>query len=194
MMKNRIETTFAETIPDFYADNAEKIYIMDYSNQTHKARGVEWANSKPADIETFIINNTPLANINFAVFRDNTKLSGTTTDVVHCEGILYPTITSDKSWIVFLELKYPKNKNLGKELHGARDQLLQTLDLFRSHSIIDAKQLVYLIFSAPNYSYKTPFESWSMKPDELKTIRKTKYAIMRGVNNFEVISAEKLKV
>jgi hypothetical protein len=194
MKKSRIEATFAETIPDFYADNAGKVYVMDYSNQTDKKRGVEWTNSKPDDIEAFVIHNTPLIKISFVVFKDNTKLTGTAIDIPHCEGILYPTTTSDKTWITFLELKYPKKKNLGEELQKAQKQLLQTLDIFRSQGIIDIKRLVYLIFSAPKYSKKTPFESWCMKPDELKEIRKTKFAIMRGINDIEVISAEKLKV
>lgn len=194
MMERKIKATFAETVPDFYTDNAEKIYIMDYSNQTNKTRGVEWANTKPADIKAFIINNTPLAKINFVVFKDNTKLLGTTTDISHCEGILYPTITSNKTWVIFLELKYPKRKNLGKELKSARNQLLQTLDLFRSYSIIDKKRLAYLIFSAPNYSCRTPFESWNMSPNDLREIRKTKCAIMCGINAVKVISTENLNL
>ena len=33
-----------------------------------------------------------------------------------------------------------------------------------------------------------------MQPENLKEIRKNKYAIMRGVNSFKVMSNEKLKV
>jgi hypothetical protein len=112
----------------------------------------------------------------------------------HCEGVLFPTHDTTKTWILFLELKYPKRNNLGSSLKEAREQLILTLALFRERGIIEAKRLVYLIFCAPKYSNKTPFESWSMRPEELKEIRRTGYAIMRGVNRIQVISDEKLKV
>lgn len=193
-MKNKIESKFpGQNFPSY---GTEKIYIMDYTNQTGNVRGIEWSDSAPTDIEAFCINNSqPALDITFCAFKENTiKLSGETKERTHCEGVLFPTEDSRKTWIVFLELKYPKRKNLGSELKEARDQLLYTLELFREQGIIEEKRLVYLIFSAPKYVNQTPFESWSMQPDELKIIRKTKSAIMWGINRMEVISNESLKV
>lgn len=172
---------------------------MDYTEQTNGVRGIEWSDSAPSDIESFVINNSPLLDITFCAFKENTiKLQGEVIEKTHSEGTLFPTTNSNKTWIVFLELKYPKKKNLGTNLKKAREQLLSTLDLFREQEIIEEKRLVYLIFSAPKYNqeskYGTPFESWSMQPQDLKDIRKKKYAIMRGVNAFEVVSNEKLKI
>jgi hypothetical protein len=201
VMKSRILTTFATTIPDFYNSSAGEFYIMDYTNQTLKARGIECSNTAPTDIDAFIVNNLslPLLDITFCVFKENSRIIGTTDNVPHCEGILFPTNDTDTTWITFLELKYPKKNNLAPELKEAREQLLLTLDLFREQGIIAEKRLVYLIFSAPKYNskqgkYKPPFESWSISSEELKKIRKTKYAIMRGVNNIQVISVENIKV
>jgi len=193
-MKNKIEAKFpGQNFPTY---GTERIYIMDYSNQTGNVRSIEWSNSAPTDIEAFWINNSkPPLDITFCAFKENTiKLAGETKERPHCEGVLFPTENSFKTWIVFLELKYPKRKNLGSELKDARSQLLDTLDLFRGQGLIEEKRLVYLIFSAPKHINQTPFESWSMQPDELKNIRKTKSAIMRGVNSMEVISNESLKV
>ena len=197
-MKNRISTKFPGQ--DFLSCSTAEIYIMDYTNQTKNVRGIEWSNVAPADIEAFFINNLPLLDITFCVFKENKiKLAGEKEELPHCEGILFPANNSGKIWITFLELKYPqKRSNLGSELKQARKQLLFTLDLFRKQGVIEEKQLVYLIFSAPKYNQKTkygiPFESWSMEPKELKEIRKTKYAIMRGINSFHVISNDKIKL
>jgi hypothetical protein len=194
-MKSKILATFAATTPNFDNKNANKIYIMDYSHQTNKKRSVEWSNVVPTDIDAFFINNSALLDITFCVFQENTKITGKKEDVSHCEGVLFPTKNSDKTWISFLELKYPdKIKNLSSYLKDAREQLLFTLDLFREQGIIEENRLVYLMFSAPKYSNKTPFESWCLTTEYLKNIKKTKFAIMRGVNNLQVISEENLKV
>jgi hypothetical protein len=193
-MKSKILTTFAATVPNFDDKNANEIYIMDYSHQTNKKRSVEWSNVEPTDIDAFFINNSALLDITFCVFQESTKITGKKENVSHCEGVLFPTKNSDKTWISFLELKYPdKIKNLSSYLKDARKQLLFTLDLFREQCIIEEKRLVYLIFSAPKYSKRTPFESWNMTIADLKEIRKTKFAIMRGVNNIQVLSEDNLK-
>lgn len=193
-MKDKISTKFPGL--DFPNRKSENLYIMDYTNQTGNVRGIEWSDTAPADIDAFTIHNLPLLNITFCAFKENTvKVAGERGERPHCEGILFPTHDSTKTWILFLELKYPKKRNnLGSSLKEAREQLILTLALFREQGIIEAKRLVYLIFCAPKYSNKTPFESWSMRPEELKEIRKKKYAIMRGVNCMKVISDEKLKV
>jgi len=192
-MKNRILAVFPGQ--DFPSYHTAEIYIMDYTNQTKKVSGIKWCDSAPVDIDTFVIYNSTLLDITFCAFKENTiKLEEKAKELPHCEGVLFPTANSEKTWITFLELKYPKKKeNLGSNLKEARDQLLFTLDLFRKQGIIEEKRLVYLIFSAPKYTYKTPFESWSVEPSELREIRKTKYAIMRGVNSIQVKSNEKLK-
>lgn len=193
-MKNRIESKFSgQSYPTY---DTGKIYIMDYTNQTGNVRGIEWNDSAPTDIEAFCINNSqPPLDITFCAFQENTiMLAGETNERSHCEGVLFPSENSVETWIVFLELKYPKKKNLGPELKEARNQLLATLDLFREQEIIEEKKLVYLIFSAPKYTNKTPFESWSMQPDELKKIRKTRYAILRGINSMEVLTNQSLKI
>ena len=93
-----------------------------------------------------------------------------------------------------MELKYPKLKNLGKNLNDAKDQLFKTLDLFRKRSIIGPKKLVYLIYSAPKFTIKIPFNNFSMTSSELKKIRKEKYAIVKGTNEVKVLNDMKLKV
>ncbi|MDR1974488.1 MAG: hypothetical protein LBQ31_07420 [Bacteroidales bacterium] len=192
MMQSKILSTFQGQ--DFLSDNTDKIYIMDYTRQTDGDRGIEMSNIPPTDMDAFIIENNPQLEIAFCVFKDGTiKLSGETREKSHCEGILFPANNSDTTWITFLELKYPKKKNLGRELKKAREQLLSTLDLFREQKIIEEKRLVYLIFSAPKYTNSTPFENWSISPHKLKEIRKTKYAIMRGINNIKVISSKTLR-
>jgi len=193
-MQNRILANFSGQ--DFLSRNTAEIYIMDYTNQTKNVKGLEWSDIVPVDINAFIIHNSSLLDITFCAFKENTiKLEKDAKELSHCEGILFPVVNSDKTWITFLELKYPQKKdNLGSNLKEARSQLLFTLDLFRKRGIIEEKRLVYLIFSAPKYGNKTPFENWSMEPGKLREIRKTKYAIMRGVNSIQVISNENLKV
>jgi len=194
-MENKISAKFTDL--DFPSYNASEIYIMDYTDQTGGDRGVECRDDKaPDDIDAFIINNHSLLDISFCAFIDKKfKLKESAEkELSHCEGILFPTVNDNTTWIAFIELKYPKKReNLGSNLKEARQQLLSTLKVFREQEIIEAERLVYLIFSAPKYTFKTPFENWCMEPGDLRVIRKTKYAIMLGVNSINIISNEKIK-
>jgi hypothetical protein len=192
-MRNKITAKFpGQSFPSYMSD---KIYIMDYTNQTQNQRSIECSTTTPNDIDAFIIHNNMKSEITFCAFSDNNiKLDGEIKERRHCEGVLFPTINNDSTWLVFLELKYPKKKNLGENLKSAREQLLFTLNLFREQGIIEHKRLVYLIFSAPKYNEKTPFESFCMKPEDLKILRRTSYAIIRGVNEITVINDLNLEV
>jgi hypothetical protein len=132
-------------------------------------------------------------DVTFCPFKENTiKLNKK--ELQHCEGILYPTENNEKNWTLLLELKYPKLKNLGANLKEARDQLFETLSLFRDQGIIEPRRLVYLISSAPKYSIRVPFNNFSMSSGELKKIRKEKNAIVKGTNGVEILSSFKLKL
>jgi len=189
---NKIKDTFAETPPDFSSKKSSTLYIMDYSKQTNKQRGVEWTDVEPTDITAFMIDNQSCLDITFAIFQENTKVSTATEDISHCEGVLYPTTNSDNTWLVFLELKYiAKTKQLRQTLQHAREQLFSTVDTFRSLNIIDKEKMVYCIFSVPCHSM--PFTNWGT-PTELQNIRSEKKVIMRPSNNMIIESAEKVNV
>ena len=137
-MKSKIEAKFPGQ--DFPTYRTEKIYIMDYTNQTGNVRGIKWSDSAPTDIEAFCINNSqPALDITFCAFKENKYRDWETKERTHCEGVLFPAEDSRKTWIVFLELKYPKRKNLGPELEEATEQLLDTLELFRGQGILKKK-------------------------------------------------------
>ena len=194
-----MKTKISETFPgqSFFSCDAERMYIMDYTNQTKNKKGIEWSDTEPVDIYPFNVENYSKLNITFCPFKENTiKLKGDSKEQKHCEGVLFPMKNPDNTWRVFLELKYPQKKeNLGKLLNEARKQLISTIDLFRKCGVIEEKRLVYLIFSAPKYSKFTPFESWlNLEISELKAIRRKKFAIMRGVNKMDVISDTKIVV
>jgi len=197
-MRNRIAQTFPGQ--DFPTLNAELTYIADYTHQTQNVRGIEWHLSCPIDIDAFVVNNTTQHDITFCAFKENTikvrnENTGEIKEKSHCEGIIFPTINNRETWTVLLELKYPDNRNkLGENLKEARRQLLSTLNLFREQGILEPDRVVHLIYSAPKYSSKVPFENWSMTPQQLKEIRRSQKAIMRGVNTMQILSGEALKV
>jgi hypothetical protein len=192
-MRTKISTKFPGQ--DFPSCNSEHIYIMDYTNQTKNQKGIEFSKIKPNDIDSFKVKNPIKIEITFCPFKENTiKLKEDKKELSHCEGILFPTTNNDKSWILFLELKYPKLKNLGKNLNEAKKQLFKTLAIFREQGIIEPKRLVYLIISAPKYTIRIPFNNFSMTATELKNIRKEMYAIVKGTNEIEILNNTKLKV
>jgi len=193
VMKNKILAKLPNQ--NFLTCSSEVKYIMDYTNQTKNIKRLEWSAIKPTDIDAFTIKKEVALDITFCPFKENTiKIEGISTEHTHCEGMLFPTTNNDDTWLLLLELKYPKFKNLGEHLKEAKDQLFKTLDLFRQQGIIKHNKLVYLISSAPKYTIRIPFNNFSMTSEELKLIRKEKKAIVKCTNEIIILNENKLKV
>jgi hypothetical protein len=190
-MKNRILAILPTQ--DILTCNSDSKYIMDYTNVTKSKRGLEWSAIKPTDIAAFTIKKELIIDISFCPFRENTLLLNNK-EQSHCEGILFPTINNDLSWILLLELKYPKRKSLADNLNKAKEQLFKTLLYLRERNIIKKQQLVYLISSAPNHIISSPFNNFSMTPVELKNIKTEMKAIVRCTNEITIVNYTKIKV
>ena len=84
-------------------------------------------------------------------------------DISHCECCFFPV--QDTSGLGFIEIKDCKAKNVSTYKDKVKEQILSTVNLFRSLGLID-KQKVYGIISFPrkkkmlfnDFPYSNPYE------------------------------------
>lgn len=190
MMRNRIRQHF----PDTYITtrNVPDIYIADFSERTHKARGVEIHNILPSspddsgkEMDCVNIRNRSSLEIDFNIFDDHQFKDNEGNDLQHCECCIYPTVNHDKSWVIMLEIKDCKPKNISIYKDHVLEQIISTTSIFRSKNIITTHK-VYGVASFPRSKVSFNNTIFGMPP-EYKTLKKRYNILFAGVNKIEII-------
>ena len=73
-----------------------------------------------------------------------------------------------KMWVLMLEMKYSKEKNIKENAEDALDELEKTRDrLFEKGVLNHDEYRLYFNISFPEYTLREPFQSFLFGPDEL---------------------------
>ena len=183
-----ITTKIKEEFPEHEIRNFEQsIYISDYSHQTKEEsvkRSVEIHTKKPADIESFFLQNDQLLNIGTIIFDKSSFTDVEGKSLSQCECVVFPSQAKDSSWIMFLELKYCEFKNAVKNSNKAINQVRNTYKYYKDKGVIGNRHLVYLIFSLPKQN-NTPFKNFRLTQSKLTKLR-SKNIIIKGINSAKV--------
>jgi hypothetical protein len=70
-------------------------------------------------------------------------------DISHCECCFFPTLNAEGSFVAFVEIKDCKAKSVSQYRNKAKEQILSTVQMFKSSDIIIDKQRIYGILSFP---------------------------------------------
>lgn len=196
MIRTSIQNHFPHQLTnDITTSNS--IYVADYTQQTTHSpikQGVKLFDGVlPTNIDYFTINNPHSLLIDGIPF-DNTNFTKPNGSIAsQCECVTYPHSSNDKSWILFLELKYSyKIKNNKKNLNKARMQLFKTQCYYRSLGIFDKNNTCYLLASLP--MQRPPFANISLTQNYLLEMKKKHNVVIRFQNSVEIIDDEKIKV
>lgn len=167
-------------------------FLMDYSDQTNSARGVEIYPTKPVDIAAMHIHNPTLLSywiVNLERHVDFfRKADGSI--VSNCEALLASQGVTCP-WMLLVELKYGLEKNAKKNTKLAKDQLLDTLDFLVTKNVVTHKSHhFYLNSAAPAYDTLEPFLNFKQTQTErLEILRRNGCKIhMLGYNNLLILS------
>lgn len=149
-MKSKIQTVYPQSI--FQSTSAETIYVADFTERTNSARKVEIHIAEPCvpdsseAMDCLKVNNRDKVELEFCLFDDHQFKDEQGKDISHCECCFFPTESA--SALDFVEIKDCKLKNITVHRNKSKEQILSTVQLFRSSGIID-KQKVYGIISFP---------------------------------------------
>lgn len=173
------------SVPVFIAD------FTGYINKPHAEpvnyKGVTILIEENGIIPSFVVHNEkgfPFRVVNNehnpAVF---TRLDGT--KVPQCECILYADRNDNrKGWMIFLELKYCKPKNLYSNMLEGIGQLKSTCKyIFEEKKEFDDSLFKkYLVISTPGTEPLDPFDASYFNQDDILTVKEETGALLKASN------------
>jgi hypothetical protein len=130
-----------------YSDS--EIYVIDYTARTQSERTVEVHNTKPDDIDALTLKNEARLNITASIFGEQCFVDAQNREIKHCEGVLYPANSNAGTWVLFVEIKDCKPKNISGYFKSAKEQIIQTVALFRSRNLLETDKKVHAVISFP---------------------------------------------
>ena len=190
-MKSKITAAFG----DDKLDNKEnitypKIYVIDLTRRTNGKQGVEIYDAQPAGIAALLIEN-PNLDISATFFKPQCFLDEQGREPENCEGVFYLSDSTDKTWILFFEIKDCNVENIPNYFKKSKNQIISTVQIFRNKKIISEKKRVYANISFPREG-KTEFFNQLIKPREIKEFIDNHNIIIRGTNHLKIKNSTKI--
>ena len=162
-----------------------KIYITDLTQSTKGKEGVKIFSEKPPNIDTLLIEN-PELNITATFFKPLCFRDEHGKEPENCEGVFYLTNSTDHTWVLFLEIKVCKPKNISDYFEKAKKQIINVVKIFRKKNIIARNKIVYANISFPRRN-KTDYYNQLIKNP--KYFRDNHKIILRGTNHLKIESS-----
>lgn len=135
-MRNRIRQHY----PDTYitSRNVPIIYIADFSERTQSVRGIEVHNTLPvcpenpcSIMDCAVLQNPNQIEIDVNIFDNNQFKDEQGNDLRHCECCIFPSENHDRSWVIMLEIKDCKPKNISSYKDDVIEQIISATNIFR---------------------------------------------------------------
>lgn len=188
-MRSRIRQHY----PDSYITSRRVpcFYIADFSERTQSARGIEVHNTLPACpidadrvMDCVVIQNTNQIEIDVNIFDNNQFKDEQGTDLRHCECCIFPTENNDQSWVVMLEIKDCKPKNISSYKDDVIEQIVSATNIFRQKRIITTHR-IYGVVSIPKSKVSFNNTIFGMPP-EYKSLKKQHKILFAASNMIEI--------
>ena len=188
-MRSRIRQHYPDT--DITTRSVPSIYIADFSDRTNKDRGIEVHNTLPScpnnpdrGMDCVVIHNPSQIDIDVNVFDDHQFKDDEGRDVRHCECCIFPSENHDKSWVVMLEVKDCKPKNISDYKDDVIEQIISTTSIFRQKNIITTHK-VYGMVSFPKSKVSFNNTIFGMPP-EYTRLKKQHKILFAAANKIEI--------
>jgi len=130
---------------------------------------------------TFVVINNE-KNLGFYTLPDNNK-------VPQCECIIHTDRHDNrKGWMLFLELKYCKPRNLYSSMLDGINQLRATCNyVLKTKQEFDASQYKkYLVISTPGVEPLDPFDASYFDQDYMLTVKEDTGAVLKAANSAHI--------
>jgi hypothetical protein len=182
-MKSRIVAAFGEEKLE-HRENITypQIHIADHTRRTGGEHAIEIYDALPKGIDTLVVEN-PGLDISATFFKPQCFRDEHGKEPDNCEGVFYLTFPTDKTWILFFEIKDCKPTNISHYFIKTKEQVKTVVQIFRDREIIASKndKRVYANISFPRRN-KVDFFSQLIKPGEAKEWLDRYGIFIRGTN------------
>jgi hypothetical protein len=183
MMKNKLDAILPSGKLTHSEYSGDEIYIADYTSRTQSDRNSEVSCVKPENMDVLSLKNSEHLNITASIFGKQCFMDEQNKEISHCECVLSPTESSHNTWVLFVEIKDCKPKNVSKHIAYAKEQIVRTVQLFRDKSILEMDKKVHAVISFPRN--KTDFYHKIPQQENRDFIKQHKI-IMRATNTLSI--------
>jgi len=193
MMKNKISRVFdADKLEHTENIVCSGIYLADLTERTKNKENLKIYETKPDNIDTLLIENPNLLDISATFFKPQCFIDEKQKEPENCEGVFYLSNSDEHSWVLFVEIKDCKVKNISKYFNKAKEQIVNVVKIFRDKNIISQNKKVYANISFPK-AIKTDFYNQLLKNDNGKMFI-DKYKIrIKGTNHLIIKNDKTIK-
>lgn len=195
-MRNRIRLHYPETY--ITSRNVPIIYIADFSERTQGVRGIEVHNTQPispenscCEMDCAKLKNPSQIDINVNIFDNNQFKDEQGNDLRHCECCIFPSENHDKSWVIMLEIKDCKPKNISSYKEDVIEQIISATNMFRQKNIITTHK-VYGVISIPRSKVSFNNTIFGMPP-EYMSLKKQHKILFAASNVIEITDNSAIK-
>lgn len=170
----------------------KSLFIVDRTNESHNLNGVYLNEILSPD--SFYLSNSDKLELGTIIYDNTSFTQANGQSISQCECAVFPYISNNYSWILFIELKYckPHNKEKRANLPKAKDQLLATHSYYKSKGIIPIHGISYLIAGFPKVS-NVPFANNVLTPSFIAQLRRNNI-IIKIANDCSVINHKYLDI
>jgi hypothetical protein len=184
-MKDKMTNAFgADKLKNWENIDFPQIHIIDFTERTNGAQNLEIFDKKPNDIDTLRIEN-PNLNVSAVFFKPQCFLNERDKEPDNCEGVFYLSNSKAENWILFIEIKDCKSKNISKYFSKTKEQIISVVQIFRDKSIINQHKKVYANISFPRRNKKDYFSQLIQAGEKKDFLDKHKIYI-RGTNHLKI--------
>lgn len=152
-IKNLILRWFGRSV--IVIESSPEIYVADMTNRSKNVRGIEITDHQQPSpdgkgmMDCLVFHNPNILSVDCCIFNDHDfKNPRTGKDDKHCEGCMYPTLHDPASWMVFVEIKDCKVRNMTEYKRETKRQIFNAVRTFRRRGII-LNERIYGIISFP---------------------------------------------
>jgi hypothetical protein len=136
-------------------------------------------------------NDLIALHITASIFKPQCFIGSDGKELKQCECVLYPTKYTKDSWVMFVEIKDCKPKNISKFHQNIKEKVRVNVQVFRDKGIIAQDKVVYAVASFPRRN-KTAFHNHFITPPEVKDFRDNHKTIIMGTNKISIVNDKKI--
>lgn len=184
-------------LPDHPAElsSSEHLFVIDFKDIN--GGGVELL-EVPSPHPGVYISNPPPVPIAFYGFKENAFVALAGQGVRQCECVLFPETCNSNDWILFIETKYVDS--IENAFRASReypwnmiDQIIKTVELFRSKGILEENRRVWAIVSFPKLieDFAAFFFTGQISIEDMLLNHKI---VIKATNSALIISPKRIKL
>jgi len=183
-MKNKLTTAFGDKIEHIENITYPQIHVIDLTQRTNNAQNIEISDTQPKGIDTLLIEN-PNLSITATFFKPQCFINEDRKEPNNCEGVFYLSNSTNETWVLFIEIKDCKAKNISNHFKKSKEQIITVVRIFRNKKIIAENKKVYANISFPQRN-KTGFFNQLIKSGEAKSFIDNHNILIRGTNRLKI--------